>query len=106
MIVWRKKKKECVVIDICVPLDQNVKTNEKVKEDRYIPLTVSLKRLYPEYSYSVAPSTTGLVTKSLVKNLCNIGFAEKTARKMIPKLQHKTLVGSMRIVKSAMALKK
>ena len=109
LIVWRKKKKECVVIDICVPLDQNVKANEKVKEDRYIPLTVSLKRLYPEYSYSVIPvvlGATGLVTKSLVKNLRNIGFAEKKARKIIPKLQHKALVGSMRIVKSAMSLKK
>ena len=109
LIVWRKKIKECVVIDICVPLDQNVKTNEKVKKDRYIALTVSLKRLYPEYSYSVIPvvlGATGLITKSLIKNLCNIGFVEKTARKMIPKLQHKTLVGSMRIVKSAMSLKK
>ena len=71
------------VIDICVPLDQNVKTNEKSKKDRYIPLTVALKRLYPDYSYSVIPivlGATGLVTKSLVKNLCEIGFEEKKAR--------------------------
>ena len=109
LIVWRKSENKCVVIDICVPLDQNVKTNEKTKEDRYVPLTVNLKRLYPEYSYSVVPvvlGATGLVTKSLVRNLCNIGFAEKTAKRIIPKLQHKTLVGSMRVVKSALSLKK
>ena len=108
LIVWRKTTKKCVVVDICVPLDQNVKTNEKVKEDRYVPLTVSLKRLYQEYEYSVIPvvlGATGLVTKSLMKNLCNIGFAEKTAKRIIPKLQLKTLVGSTRIVKSAMSLK-
>lgn len=34
--------KECVVIDICISLDQNVKTFEKVKKDQYVPLTVSL----------------------------------------------------------------
>ena len=109
LIVWRKSVKECVVVDICVPLDQNVKGNEKVKQDRYVPLTVALKRLYPAYNYSVVPvvlGATGLVTKSLMKNLCNIGFTEKTAKRITPKLQVKTLVGSMRIVKSAMSLKK
>ena len=109
IIVWRKSEKECQVIDICVPLDQNVKTNEKTKKDRYIPLTVALKRLYPDYSYSVIPivlGATGLVTKSLVKNLCEMGFEEKRARYIIPKLQHKALTGSMRIMKSAMSLKK
>ena len=109
MIVWRKSKKECVVIDICIPLDQNVKANEKVKEDRYVALTVALKRLYPEYHYSVVPvvlGATGLVTKSLMTNLLNIGFTKRTANRIIPKLQLKALVGSMRIVKSALSLKK
>ena len=100
---------QCTVIDICVPLDQNVKANEKVKKDRYLPLTVALKRLYPDYSYSVIPivlGATGLVTKSLTKNLCDIGFNEKKTRRIIPKLQQKTLVGSMRVVKSALSLRK
>ena len=109
LIVWRKNKKQCIVVDICIPLDQNVKSNEKVKRDRYIPLTVALKRLYPEYSYSIVPvvlGATGLVTKSLVKNLCDIGFEERNTKQLIRKLQHKSLVGSMRIVKSAMSLRK
>ena len=66
----------------------NVKGNEKVKQDHYVPLTVSLKRLYPEYNYSVVPvvlGATGLVTKSLMKNLCKIGFVEKTAKRLITK---------------------
>jgi hypothetical protein len=109
LVVWRKKKMQCTVIDICVPLDQNVKANEKVKKDRYLPLTVALKRLYPDYSYSVIPivlGATGLVTKSLKKNLCDIGFDEKKTGRIIPKLQQKTLVGSMRVVKSALSLRK
>ena len=67
-----KRTYECVVIDICVPLDQNVKSNKKTKEDRCVPLTLNLKRLYPEYSYYVIPvvlGATGLVTKSLSKSL-------------------------------------
>ena len=99
MILWRKRTNECVVIDICIPLDQNVKSNEKVKVDRYVPLTIHLKRLYPQYSYSVVPvvlGATGLVTKSLVKNLLH--SQKKSANRIIPKLQHKTLVGWMCVV--------
>ena len=109
LIVWRKKQKQCIVIYVCIPLDQNVKANEKVKIDRYIPLTVALKRMYPEYSYSIIPivlGATGLVTKSLVKNRCDIGFEGCKAKRIILEFQHKTLVGSMRIVKSAMSLRK
>lgn len=37
LITLRKNNKECVVINFCIHLDQNVKTNEKVKEDRLVP---------------------------------------------------------------------
>ena len=109
LIVWRKKQKQCIVVDICIPLDQNVKANEKVKQDRYIPLTVALKRMYPDYSYSIIPivlGATGLVTRSLTKNMRDIGFEGTKVKRIIPKLQHKALVGSMRILKSAMSLRK
>ena len=108
MIVWRKEEKHCFVIDVCVPLDQNIKTNEKLRQDRYIALTVGLKRIYPEYSYTVVPivlGATGLVTNSLVKNLSTLGFKEKEVRPLIQKMQTKALIGTMRIVKSAMSLK-
>ena len=97
-----------MVIDVCVPLDQNIKTNEKLRQDRYIALTVGLKRIYPEYSFTTVPvvlGTTGLVTNSLVKNLTTIGFKEKEVRPLIQKMQTKALIVSMRVVKSAMSLK-
>ena len=109
LIIWRKKQKQCIVVDFCIPLDQNVKANEKVKKDRYVPLTVALKRIYPEYTYSITPivlGATGVVTKSLIQNLYDIGFERKEAIRIIPKLQHKALVGSVRILKSAMSLRK
>ena len=108
LIVWKKTNKHCFVIDVCVPLDQNIQTNEKLRQDRYIALTVGLKRIYPEYSYTVVPivlGATGLVTNSLVNNITTLGFTEKEVRPLIQKMQTKALVGTMRIVKTAMSLK-
>ena len=67
IVMWNKEDHQCFVIDVCVPLDENVKANEKIKQDRYMPLLVVLKRLYPEYSFSIGPiviGATGLVTNS------------------------------------------
>ena len=108
LVVWRKKDKTCFVIDVCVPLDQNIQQNEKLRQDRYVALTVGLKRLYPEYTYTVVPivlGATGLVTNSLVKNLQTLGFNDGEMTELVRKMQTKALVGSMRIVKSAMSLK-
>ena len=108
LVVWKKVEKSCFVIDVCVPLDQNIQQNEKLRQDRYIALTVGLKRIYPEYSFTVVPvvlGATGLITNSLVKNLQTLGFKEEGIPVLIRKLQTKALVGSMRIVKSAMTLK-
>ena len=109
LIVWENSKKSCKIIDICVPLDENVKTNEKEKRDRYAVLAVALKRLYPEYTFSVIPivvGATGLITNSLLQNLKDIGFDDQECGRIVPKLQQKALLGSMKIIKSAMALRK
>ena len=74
-----------------------------------MPLSVELKRLYPEYSFVVVPvviGATGLVTNSLVTSLKDIGFLPDDMKSLIPNLQVKALIGSMRIMKSAMSLKK
>ena len=108
LVVWKKRKKICYVIDVCVPLDQNIQQNEKLRQDRYVALTVGLKRIYPEYTYTIVPivlGATGLVTNSLVKNLTTLGFEKNDIPLLVRKLQTKALVGSMRIMKSAMTLK-
>ena len=109
MVIWDTNQHTCKIIDICVPLDMNVKTNEKEKTDKYQALAVALKRLYPEYSYSVTPiilGATGLVTNSLLPNLKEIGFDDQECQKIAPKLQQKALLGSMKVIKSAMNLRK
>ena len=109
IVIWDNEQHTCRIIDICVPLDENVKTNEKEKSDKYAVLAVALKRLYPNYSYSVTPialGATGLVTDSLLHNLKEIGFDDQEARRIAPKLQQKVLLGSTKVIKSAMNLRK
>ena len=108
LVVWKKDTKTCFIIDVCVPLDQNIQLNEKLRQDRYLALSVGLKRIYPQYTYTVIPivlGATGLVTNSLVKNLGSLGFKEEELPKLVQKMQTKALIGSMRVMKSAMTLK-
>ena len=33
LVVWKKSSKNCFVLDVCVPLDQNIVKNEKLRQD-------------------------------------------------------------------------
>ena len=85
-----------------MPLDENVHKQEKMKIDNYTLLTFGLHRLYPNYSYEVVP--IGLITNSLVKYMTKL-FNKEVSLEIIGKLQQKTLIGYMRIVKSALSMK-
>ena len=97
IVVWLKKENKCFIIDICVPLDENVHKQEKIKIDNYTLLKIGLSRLYPNYTYELVPivlGATGLVTNSLVNYMSNI-FTKNETLEIIPKLQQKALIGSM-----------
>ena len=107
IVVWKKNENKCFIIDICVPLDQNIHKQEKMKIDNYTLLTIGLYRLYPNYSYEVFPiilGATGLVTNSLVTYMSKL-FDKSVSLEIIPKLQQKALIGSMRVIKSALSMK-
>ena len=109
IVVWRKNEKTCYIIDICIPLDENIHRQEKEKVDRYTQLKVSLIRLYPQYTYEIIPivlGATGLVTRSLTEYLKTLGFDKNAIKSLVPKLQLKALTGSTRVMKSAMTMKK
>ena len=64
-------------------------------------------RLYPRFKYQVIPiviGATGLVTNSLVKNLKTLLQHDKVT-KVIMKIQQKALIGSMRVLKSALSMR-
>ena len=107
IVVWKKNENKCFIIDIYVPLDQNIHKQEKMKIDNYTLLTIGLYRLYPNYSYEVVPivlGATGLVTNSLVTYMSKL-FDKSVSLEIIPKLQQKALIGSMRVIKSGLSMK-
>ena len=70
---------------------------------------IGLSRIYPDYTYNIIPivlGATGLITNTLVSNLQKLKFDKESVSLLIPKLQRKALIGSMRMVKSAMSMKK
>ena len=108
MVVWNNQDKTCAIVDICVPLDINVHVQEKTKCDTYAPLIVGLLRHYPQYKFEIVPlvvGATGLVTNSLVTNLKKLLNTDADAEKTAARMQQKALIGSMRILKSALSLR-
>ena len=108
MVVWNNQDKTCTIVDICVPLDINVHVQEKTKCDTYAPLIVGLLRHYPEFKFNIVPlvvGATGLVTNSLVTNLKTLLSNEADVERTAAKMQQKALIGSMRILKSALSMR-
>ena len=98
----------CSVVDICVPLDLNVHVQEKTKRDTYGPLIVGLLRHYPKFKFDVVPlviGATGLVTDSLTMNLKKLIERDGEVEQAIGRMQRKALVGSMRVLKSALSMR-
>ena len=109
IVIWDIPKKKCTIVDICVPLNINVSKQEKAKMDIYMPLIVALVRIYSTYKFEVVPiviGAMGLVTDSLVKQIKKVlEDEEKDVKGIVTKLQQKALIGSMRILKSALSMK-
>ena len=108
IVIWNKTEKKCHIVDVCIPLDENVHAQEKTKIDTYTPLSINLNRLYPDYTYEIVPivlGATGLVTDSLTKHLKALLERPKEVNSVTAKLQRKALIGSMRVLKSALAKK-
>ena len=49
IVVWKKQEKICQIIDISVPLDQNINTKFQEKRNNYIPLASEMQRIYRDY---------------------------------------------------------
>jgi hypothetical protein len=109
IVMWNHATKECKVIEVSVPLDCNVAKVEVEKRNKYVPLIVGLKRIYPLFAFeaiSVVLGATGLVTQSIKDQIGKIGFEDKDATTLVTRLQEKAVLGTIKIVKAAMALKK
>ena len=86
-------------------MDVNVAREEKEKCDKCFILSSRLQRLYPQYKFDTVPiviGSTGYVPKSLQRHLQNCGVKEERIVPITRKLQRKSLLGSVKIVKTAL----
>ena len=105
IVLWLKKEKKYYIINIKVVLDVNINKNIDQKHDTYFLLSVELKRLYKDYTFEVIPiilGATGAITKHLKSNLEKIGIDNSAY--VTRKCQMKSLLGTMKVVKSVMKL--
>ena len=106
MVIWNHDLKECTIVEIGVPLDVNVPRTESEKAEKYTPLMLGLQRLYPKFKIQVVPiviGATGHITKNLKRHLVQLGFKEREVNPVISKLQERAIMGTVKIVKSALA---
>ena len=99
-MIWNQEGKFCSLIEFSCLLDMNMyrKVNEKLKNCG--PLVTNLQVKYPEYKFQVAPIviyTMGYVLKCLISYLKMIGFNENGLKVLIPKLEIKSISGTVKI---------
>ena len=71
LIIIKKKKKICKIVDFAVPADHRIKLKECEKRDKYLDLARELKKLW-NMRGTIIPIVIGdfdTVTKGLLKGL-------------------------------------
>ena len=105
MLIWHHQLKQCHIVEVGIPLDINVPRVECQKADKYTPLMLALQRLYPDFNFKIIPiviGATGHITKNLRKHLIELGIKEENSRALISRLQERAIMGTVKIVKSAL----
>ena len=101
IVTWNHATKKCMVIEVSVPLDFNAARVEVEKRDKYMPLIIGLKRLYPTFEFeaiSVVLGAMGLVSSFIKGQLAKIGFKAKRIESVVRLLQERALLRSVKIV--------
>ena len=71
IIINKKKKRTCKIVDFAVPADHRIKLKECEKKDKYVDLAWELKKLW-NMQVTIIPiviGAFGTVTKGLLKGL-------------------------------------
>ena len=71
IIINKKKKKICKIVDLAVPADHKINLKECEKKDKYLDLARGLKKLW-KMKVTIVPiviGAFGTITKGLLKGL-------------------------------------
>ena len=71
IIINKKKKKICKIVDFAVPADHRISLKESEKKDKYLDLARELKKLWnmKETIVPIVIGVLGTITKGLLKGL-------------------------------------
>ena len=108
IVLWNSHTWQCKIVEVGVPLDVNVAKIENEKRDKYVTLAVALKRLYPQYNFttiSVVVGATGFITNAIFNAMKELDLEDR-AMEVIRQLQSRAIAGTIKVVKSAMTIKK
>jgi len=103
LVLFDKKAETAIIVDIAIPLDDNLETTIAEKKRKYLPLAVELKDIYKLKSTSIVPlvmSTNGLVTKEWSKSMEKLQLHERHCRTM----QKAAVLGTANIVRKVLSL--
>jgi len=95
IIIKHKKEKTCTLIDVAIPADRNVVQKEAERKLKYKSLGIEIQRMW-NLKCSIIPviiGATGLVTRSLRKNL-----ADMLGKHWIDSLQKTATLGKSHIL--------
>ena len=77
IIINKKKKRICKIVDFAVPVDHRINLKESEKKDKYLDLARELKRLW-NMKVTIVPiviGALGTITKGLLKGLEHLEVA-------------------------------
>jgi hypothetical protein len=92
-----------IIVNIAIPLDDNLETTIAEKKRKYLPLAVELKVIYKLKSTSIVPlvmSTNGLVTKEWSNSMEKLQLHERHCKTM----QKASVLGIANIVREVLSL--
>jgi len=99
VMIKNKKEKTCTLIDVAIPAERNVVQKEVEKKLKYKSLCIEIQRMW-NLKYTITPiitGTTGIVTRSLRKNLEII-----PGKHSIDSLQKTAILGPSHIIRKVM----
>ena len=91
IIISKKKKRTCKIVDFAVPADHRIKLKECEKKDKYLDLARELKKLW---NMKVVPIVIGTVTEGLLKGLEDLEVGGR-----VETIQMATLLKTARILR-------
>ena len=94
IIIKNKKEKSCTLIDVAIPADRNVVQKEAEKKLKYKSLCTEIQRMWNLKRTIVHCGATGIVTRSLRKNLEAV-----PGRHSIDSLQKSAILGTSHIIR-------